>query len=50
MTLVDAVNWVLTEIIHAVNFLGQWEFMGVPFLMWIIGYTIMAISLRFIFG
>lgn len=50
MTLTDALNWVLTEIIHTVNFLGQWEFLGISFLYWLIGYTVMAISLRFIFG
>lgn len=50
MSLTDAINWVLTEIIHVVNWLNTWQIVGIPFLYWLIGYTVMAITMRFIFG
>lgn len=45
----QAINYVFTVISSAVSWLNHWEYMGVPFLGYLMGIAIVGIILRFVF-
>lgn len=42
-----AVTFVLNVITSAVNWLGSWQFLGIPFLYYMIGIAVIGILMRF---
>lgn len=45
--MVTAVEYVLNVIGSAVSWLASWEFLGIPFLYYLIGLAVIAILMRF---
>lgn len=45
----DALNFVFQQIAKTTIYLESWQFLGVPFLYWLIGMIILEITMRYIF-
>lgn len=45
----SALEFVLSVISSAVNWLLSWQYLGVPFLYYLMGLAVISIMLRFVF-
>lgn len=45
----SAIEFVLSVISSAVNWLLSWQYLGVPFLYYLMGIAVISIMLRFVF-
>lgn len=46
----DALTFVFNCVSRSVGWLSEWNFLGVPFLVYIIGLAIVGLLIDFIFG